>query len=78
VAFSYDSKTVVRRTVQGFAELKFPFYFDAVYVFGRKNHCHRLNLTHILLDFQDENEEDLDRFTQASVAVVTTDNLHEG
>jgi len=58
--------------------MKTPFYFDAVYALGQKTNCHRLNLTHILLDFQDEAEEDLDRYIQANVAIVLADRLTEG
>ena len=55
------------------ADFKQGIYFDAVYALGRKHNCYRVNITHILLDFQDENEESLDLFTQANIVMVVAD-----
>ena len=51
IAFSMEPRNLVRKLVRQLAEMKVAFYFDAVYALGRKHHCYRLNITHILLDF---------------------------
>lgn len=78
VAFSMEPRNLVRKLVKQLAEMKNGFYFDAVYALGQKHHCFRLNITHILLDFQDENEENLDLFTQANIIMVIADRQVEG
>ena len=51
VAFSMETRSIIRRMVRSLAEMKQGFHFDAVYALGRKHNCYRLNITHVLLDF---------------------------
>jgi hypothetical protein len=73
VAISMEPKSVIRRLCTNLSEMQRSIYFDAVYKIARRSNSYRLNITHCLLDFQDENEESLDVFTQANIVLVLAD-----
>ena len=73
VAYSAEPKSLIKRLGTLMAEFSRPFCFDAVYQITRKQHQPRVNISHILLDFQDEDEEDTDLFGTSSVVMVTVD-----
>ena len=73
VGYSAEPKSLIKRLGHTMAEYSRPFCFDAVYQIARKPHQQRVNISHILLDFSDEEEEDLDLFACSSVVMVTVD-----
>ena len=73
VGYSAEPKSVLKRLGQALAEYSRPFCFDALYQIVRRPHQPRTNLSHVLLDFSDEEEEDLDLFACSSVVMVTVD-----
>ena len=73
VAYSAEPKSLIKRLGNAMAEYSRPFCFDAMYQIPKKPHQQRVNISHILLDFSDEDEEDLDLFACSSVVMVTVD-----
>lgn len=75
VAFSSEPKGLITRFGKALSEFKTPFAFDAVYQIQRKptQNQNRVNLTHVILDFSSDDEEDLDLFVSSQIVLVTVD-----
>ena len=73
VGYSAEPKGLVKRLGRALAEYSRPFCFDALYQILGRPHQPRVNVSHVLLDFSDEEEEDLDLFACSSVVMVTVD-----
>ena len=78
VGFSSESKGLITRFGKNLSEFKTPFAFDSVYQIQRKptQNQNRVNLTHVILDFSGDDEEDLDMFVSSHIVLVTVDYLH--